>query len=286
MFYIFNKIIHQSSFLFIGQQTNMVSNRKVKRLKSSSKPTQRDYDQQKYWHDRYEAKFQGKKLDVNDDHTDEWYFSYSDISDVLKSYLKQFHRQSPVLDIGCGVSEIFDELSKDHFTGPFVGVDYCSIVIDRCNQLKKNKLYHYLAADMMGKCKPSLPLSSYGLIIDKATTDGILCNKSNLSTISIMYEHISNLLLSNGIFLLITIKTVDDTDWFEDCLIPALIRGSQKQKTKFLIHFHRCMTYTDGTENGPNIFVIMKYECKSYSLRSSLTRNVDDISQIVTVKCY
>jgi hypothetical protein len=264
----------------------MVPKSKLKRLKCSSQKSQRDYDQQKYWNDRYEAKLKGKSVDEDDDHTDEWYFSYSDISDVLKSYLKQFHRHSPVLDIGCGLSNIFDELSNDYFTGPFIGIDYSSIAINQCNKINKNKNYHYFTLDMMQKQKPSLPINSFGLIIDKATTDGILCNKLHLSSISNMYEHASNFLSSNGLFVIITIKTVDDTEWFEDCLIPALIRGSQKQQTKFIIHFHRCMTYTDGTKNGPNIFVIIKYDCKSYSLRSSTNQTKQDLSQIVTVKCY
>jgi hypothetical protein len=258
----------------------MVINRKVKRLKCSSEKSQRDYDRQKYWNDRYEAKLKGKDVDEDNDHTDEWYFSYSDISDVLKPYLKQFHRHSPILDIGCGLSKIFDELSNDNFIGPFIG-------IDQCNKIKNNTNYSYLTLDMMQKQKPSLPLNSFGLIIDKGTTDGILCNKSHLSNISNMYQHASNILSSNGIFIIITIKTVDDTEWFEDCLIPALIRGSQPhEQTKFIIHFHQCMTYTDGTENGPNIFMIIKYNCKSYSLRSSTNRKKQDLSQIVTVKCY
>lgn len=264
----------------------MVANRSLKRLKSSPSKSQRDYDEQKYWNDRYATKLKGKKFnknDADDDHTDEWYFSYSDISDVLKTYLKKFHRNSPVLDIGCGLSKIFDELSNDYFTGPFVGIDYSSVVINQCNKINKKKTYHYLTIDMMKKEKPSLPINSFGLIIDKGTTDGILCNKSHLSAISNMYEHVSNVLLSNGIFLIITIKTVDDTEWFEDCLIAALTRGGENQQTKFIIHFHQCMTYTDGTENGPNIFVIVKYDCKSYSLRSSGKK---DLSQIVTVKCY
>jgi SAM-dependent methyltransferase len=264
----------------------MSTNHKLKRLKSSSSKSQRDYDTQKYWNDRYAAKLKGKHVDEDDDHTDEWYFSYSDISDILKSYLKQSHRHSPVLDIGCGLSNIFDELSNDHFIGPFVGIDYSSIVINQCKKIKKNTNHHYLTLDMMQKQKPLLPFNSFGVIIDKGTTDGILCNKTHLPSISNMYQHASNLLASNGIFIIITIKTVDDKEWFEDYLIPALIRGSQNQQTKFIIHFHRCMTYTDGTENGPNIFVIVKYDCKLYSLRSSTHRVKQDLSDIVTVKCY
>jgi len=264
----------------------MVATRKRKIRKDPSQKSQRNYDRKQYWNDHYAAKLKGQSLDEDDDHTDEWYFSYSDISDVLKSYLKQYHRNSSVLDIGCGLSKIFDELSNDHFIGPFVGIDYSSIVINQCNQIKTNKNYYYLTLDMTQKQRPSLPINSFGLIIDKSTTDGILFNKKHLSTISNMYEHASNFLSSNGIFIIITLKTVDDTEWFEDCLIPALIRGSQNQQTKFIIHFHQCVTYTDGTENGPNIFVIVKYDCKSYSLRSSTNRLEQDVSQRVTVKCY
>jgi len=264
----------------------MAATRQLKRLKHSSQKSQRNYDQLKYWNDRYEAQLNGKNIDDDDDHTDEWYFSYSDISDVLKSYLKQFHRHSPVLDIGCGLSKIFNELSNDHFTGPFIGIDYSPNVINQCNKIKRKKNYSYLLIDLMQKTKPSLPIDSFGLIIDKGTTDGILCNKLHLSTIAKMYEHASNFLSSNGIFMIITIKTVDDTDWFEDCLIPALIRGSKTSQTKFTINFHQCMTYTDGTENGPNIFLIIKHECKSYSLRSSTNQTKQDVSEIVTVNCY
>ncbi|CAF2380894.1 unnamed protein product [Rotaria sp. Silwood2] len=264
----------------------MVASRKIRRIEDSSKKSQRHYDQQKYWNDRYTAKFKGKTIDEDDDHTDEWYFSYSDISDVLKSYIKQYHRHSPVLDIGCGVSKIFDELSNDHFIGPFIGVDYSSIVIKQCNKIKKNDNYCYLMLDMMQKQKPYLSINSFGLIIDKATTDGILNNKEHLSSISAMYEHASNFLSSNGLFIIITIKTIEDKEWFEGCLIPSLIRGSQNQQTKFIIHFHRCMTYTDGTENGPNIFVIVKYNCKSYSLRSSTNQAKQGLFETVIVKCY
>ncbi|CAF1649251.1 unnamed protein product [Adineta ricciae] len=259
----------------------------TKRRKSSLLKSQREYDEQIYWNDRYEAKLKRKfsKKD-EDDHTDEWYFSYADISDLLKSYLKSFHRQSPVLDIGCGLSNIFDELADNSFSGPFIGTDYSQIVISHCKKMKKPSNFHYLKLDMMQKSKPSLPYQSFGLIIDKATTDGILCNQTNLSKIAHLYEHVSKLLASNGLFILITIKTVDDEQWFEDCLIPSLIRGSEHEHTKFIIHFHRCMTYTDESENGPNVFVIVKYVCKTYSLRSTTKCTKRDLSQLVTVKCY
>jgi ubiquinone/menaquinone biosynthesis C-methylase UbiE len=266
----------------------MVATRKRKQLKPKSplKKSERDYDQQKYWNDRYAAKTKGINVDAeDDDHTDEWYFSYSDISDALKSYLKQSHRQSAVLDLGCGLSKIFEELSDDHFTGPFVGVDYSPVVINQCKKIKRNNHY-YLTLDLMQKQTPHLPVDSFSFIIDKGTTDGILCNKTHLSTISNMYEHASRLLSSNGLFVIITIKTVDDEEWFEDCLIPALIRGSNDSHTKFIIHFHRCMSYTDGSDTGPNIFVIVKYDCKSYPLRSREHQSKEDLSQIVTVKCY
>ena len=259
----------------------MVLTRQVKRLQSSSQKSQRDYDQQTYWDDRYQAQLSGN--DDNDDHTNEWYFSYADISDVLKGYFKQIHRRSPVLDIGCGLSKIFDELSQDDFLGPFIGIDYSPVVINQCKKIMNKKNYSYMTVNMMQKRKPLLANNSFGLILDKATTDGILCDRSHHSTIGNMYEHVSNYLSHNGVFIIITIKTVDDTAWFEECLIPALIRGSTDRSTKFLIHFHRCMTYTDGTENGPNLFVIVKYECKSYSLRLSPNRTP---SQSVTVKCY
>ena len=272
---------------FVRFRCDMVPTRKRKRETGPSQEAQRDYDEQKYWNDRYATKLKGKKVAADEDHTDEWYFSYSDISDVVKSYIKKVHRQSPVLDIGCGLSKIFDELADDDFTGPFLGIDYSSVVIDQCKTKNKKKTnYHYLSLDMMQSAKPNLPMPSFGLIIDKGTTDGILCNRAHLPSIARMYEHASNYLCANGIFVLITIKTVDDREWFEECLIPALLRGQKDQPTKFIIHFHRCMEYTDGTEYGPNIFVIVKYDCKSYSLRSTTTRLNDDLSQRVTVKCY
>ncbi|CAF1685404.1 unnamed protein product [Rotaria magnacalcarata] len=265
-------------------------NRKTHTAKQPLKRSQRNYEQQKYWNDRYAAKLIGETIDDDDDgdddHTDEWYYSYSDIADVLQSHLKKHHRHSPVLDIGCGLSKIFDELLNDHFLGPFVGIDYAPIVIKQCKKASRNNNIHYLILNMLQKRKPDLSFDSFGLIVDKGTTDGILNNEGSLLGISTMYEHASSFLSSNGIFLIITIKTVHDTEWFEDCLIPSLIRGSQNQQTKFIIHFHECATYTDGTENGPNIFVIVKYDCKSYSLRSSTNQSKQDISQIVTVKCY
>lgn len=265
----------------------MVASRKSQTVKRVSKKSQRNYEEQKYWNDRYVAKLKGKQIDGDDDdHTDEWYFSYSDISDVLKSYFKRYHRHSPVLDIGCGLSKIFHELSNDNFLGPFVGIDYVPIVIQQCKKINKNSNFHYLTLDMMQKQMPSLPFDSFGLILDKATTDGILNNETHLSVISTMYEHASNILSFNGLFIIITIKTVDDKEWFEDCLIRSLIHGSQNQQAKFTVHFHRCMTYTDGTENGPNIFVIVKHASKSYSLRSSTNQSKQDLFQSVTIKCY
>jgi SAM-dependent methyltransferase len=263
----------------------MRTHRKSKQKRTTTKKSERDYDQQNYWNNRYKAKLNGKQVDDDDDHTDEWYFSYSDISDILKSYIKQYHRHSPVLDIGCGLSKIFDELSKDNFTGPFVGIDYSSIVIEQCKRIQ-TKSQHYLTIDMMHKLKPQLPFDSYALIIDKGTTDGILCNRAHMKSISNMYEHACHLLSSNGIFVIITIKTVDDQDWFEHCLVPALVRAKTSSQTKFIVHFHRCMSYTDGSDNGPNIFVIVKYECKSYALRSIPCRLTRELSQFVTVKCY
>lgn len=195
---------------------------------------------------------------TSDDITAEWYYSYADLQHILLPAFEGIDRSGSVLDIGCGVSNFFDDLRKPlstaqpkstkakkgkqedateeisggaGFTGDFIGLDYSPTVIAHLRQqtpeTAANKL-HWVCGDAChllpeaeeqdaaasqssrkkGKKSSSAspssssssappPLSpsvralfrpeSFALILDKATSDGMLCSDHTARLTPLIY---------------------------------------------------------------------------------------------------
>jgi SAM-dependent methyltransferase len=250
----------------------------------------RNYNKKNYWDKRYQQYLVNKtdndaeELDV----TDEWYYSTSDVVSLLSSqHNYRFSAQQRILDIGCGLSNLFRELINDHgFSASLMlGIDYSPNLIDHRNRSKEENEQHNIYYQLLDACSEGLvncnellQEESFDLIIDKATSDGLLTSEATAAITPIMYSNSIKLLKPNGLYL---ISSVNDPNslWFTDYILNTLVEDYLQNSNKYLITVHSLkeLVYSDGDREGPNIYVIHKLGRKFHS------RTVNQSSQPYTV---
>ena len=155
---------------------------------------QRNYGEEGYWEDRYrrqlsrskrqvaEEKKQGPDEDDEDDDDDvtsEWYYDWKTLTPLLD--ITATMRHSPVLDLGCGLSALFSDLIADGFTGPLLGIDSApSVLTEQRGRFPpaSNPNVSFTSRSLFSTAYLTATPSErhrYGLIVDKATSDGIMC---------------------------------------------------------------------------------------------------------------
>ena len=200
--------------------------------------------------------------------TSEWYYDWETLTPLLSITPRM--RSSAVLDLGCGLSSLFDELTAAGFTGPFVGIDSSPSIIDRRRSLlpsptPSSPSTTFLAHDLFSfspSCPPTPPLlpCHFGLIVDKATSDGMMCDARNGEGIGRMYEMVGWALRAGGTFVVASVQDVEG-GWMEDLLVPGLMRGGgEGYAWHVTVHSIESGEYYDGEHEGPNVFVCVKGE--------------------------
>ena len=246
-------------------------------------PDGRDYHSEAYWERRYARQLQAAAstppdaaaADDADDVTSEWYYDWQTLTPLLS--ISPRMRSSPVLDLGCGLSSLFDELIAAGFTGPFCGIDSSPSIIDRRRSLvppapssspspssPAPPSITFLSHDLFSfspSSPPPPPLlpSHYGLIIDKATSDGMMCDDANSDGIERMYEMVGWALRPGGVLVVVSVQEPEG-GWLEEMLVPGLVRGGGEACSWHVtVHEVGEGGYHDGCE-GPNVFVCKKGE--------------------------
>lgn len=129
----------------------------------------------------------------------EWYQSYSDIAPLIKKYVPTSCR---VLMVGCGNSEISEDMVKDGYAD-IVNIDNSAVVIEDMQKKYQNvSQLKYVTMDVLDLS--SFDNCSFDCVIDKGTLDAIMCVVGGPYNVGLMIAEISRVLKPGGIYMLIT----------------------------------------------------------------------------------
>lgn len=199
----------------------------------------RDYGRDSYWQGRYEKRL-ATSSNVDEDETDEWLFSWQH----LKPLLCLPQSGARICDLGCGTSALCLDAVSDLGNGAHaVGVDIAPAAIEfqrneqkiRIAQERKKGTSYSSHAEFICKdlCRHGAwgqadCLASFDACIDKATTDGLLCDtKRGAARVRNMYAEIAPALKPEALIAVLSWRSplVDGVDWFVDCVLGGLREG-------------------------------------------------------------
>ena len=219
---------------------------------------QRNYGEEGYWEERYrrqlakakareEKKAGAEDEDDDDDVTNEWYYDWKTLTPLLD--ITHTMRHSPVLDLGCGLSSLFSDLIADGFTGPLLGIDSApSVLTEQRGRFPpaSNPNVSFTSRSLFSTAYLTATPSErhrYGLIIDKATSDGIMCathitaaqtqqQQQPQPTTSLpiihMYRMVGHCLAPGGTFICVSVQE-PDSGWCHELMMAGLIEGAEGQ---------------------------------------------------------
>jgi len=147
-----------------------------------------DYGKHEYWDERYKA----------NDTTFDWYVTFEALKEIVAPFLKVEHK---ILMIGCGNSRLSAQLYEAGYHN-ITNIDISEIVI---NQMKAR----YKDLDKMewllkDATKLDFPDNSYDLVIDKATTDALLCGANSFHNVYQINKQISRVMKKGSHYVVIT----------------------------------------------------------------------------------
>ena len=235
----------------------------------------RAYDKQAYWEQRYRVQLSQQPVSEDEaDVTSEWYYDWQTLRPLL-SFTAGL-RSLPVLDLGCGLSSLFTELIADRFTGPLIGADTAPSVIreqrDRWAAaaqrdgssgigaavdvlFEQRDLFRF---DAHWQSENELEHERYGLIVDKATSDGMMCSDDNARGICSLYEMVGWSLRPGGVFLVVSVQEPTG-GWCLELLLPSLVKGDGAWHSwSVTVHSIADSVYYDGQHDGPSVYVCVK----------------------------
>ena len=187
----------------------------------------RSYGSDTYWITRYER-------ETGEDETDEWLFSWSNLKPLLR-----LPKSAALVDLGCGTSALCLDAVGDACDIRAVGVDIAPAAIgfQRAEQKirAKERGSRYSHAEFICKdlCQQraweAADHASFDACIDKATTDGLLCDtKRGAARVRAMYRAIAPALRPEALVVVLSWRSpqIDGVEWCIDCVLGGLREGS------------------------------------------------------------
>ena len=259
----------------------------------------RAYDSQQYWEQRYQLQLSERPVSEEEaDVTSEWYYDWQTLQPLLSGIATL--RSLPVLDLGCGLSSLFAELIADGFTGPLIAADSAPSVISEqtsrwaCRAQQSGSGSGSAAVDVRFEHRDLFKFNAgwrsrhpaeqdrYGLVVDKATSDGMMCSDDNARGIRSMYEMVGWSLRPGGVFLLVSVQEPTG-GWCAELLLPSLVQGdAQRHSWSVTVHSIADSTYYDGQHDGPNVYVCVK-NGRERRPRAAKAAAEDDWTDLVSI---
>jgi len=196
----------------------------------------------------------------DNDTTNEWYFDFRSLAPLLEPVLSPFARRGfgkdcEVLDIGCGVSRLFESLQtcSGLANATFTGIDLSPTVLAIMNRFyARNAAFHFGFVDAR-RLSTAFAVDSFDVIIDKATSDALLSAASEEGAeeeVMRMYTQVAHVLRFGGVFVICTVNGTS-TPWFGRML--AALTGQSPPHVKWHIAVHSTVADT------PNVYIIRKF---------------------------
>eukprot|EP01012_Entosiphon_sulcatum_P018683 TRINITY_DN2345_c0_g1_i1.p1 TRINITY_DN2345_c0_g1~~TRINITY_DN2345_c0_g1_i1.p1 ORF type:complete len:269 (-),score=33.20 TRINITY_DN2345_c0_g1_i1:26-832(-) len=212
--------------------------KKQRRNKTKPEPTtmrdDREYESRDYWEQRYSKDLTG------DDETDEWYYSFEDMTELFKD---EVPLDATVLDIGCGKSTLLKDMRAAGYTGRLIGVDYVKAIIDELRA--DSPTMEYICAD----AEVGLPFenATMSVVIDKGTTDALMCDKSGTKAAALWGE-IARVLPDGGKWIIISHSHPEKSD-----LLAQMIVAIDSPYVKWRARIH-----SQQRKGYPHVYVFSK----------------------------
>ncbi|KAM7457357.1 hypothetical protein BLSTO_01881 [Blastocystis sp. subtype 1] len=137
-------------------------------------------------------------MGLREDQGFEWYNAYGTIKDTICKYIK---KDTSILNIGCGDSNLSEDMYRDGFTD-ITSCDFSPIVIEKmkekCSEKKGMKwdvmdIHHMTYAD-----------ASFDVVLDKGTLDAVICGDETTCFPEKVVSEVYRVLKTGGIYMLIT----------------------------------------------------------------------------------
>ncbi|KAJ3843240.1 S-adenosyl-L-methionine-dependent methyltransferase [Lentinula raphanica] len=126
------------------------------------------YGTKQYWNQRYALEAQDASFD--------WFKSYSEISDILRSLIPD--KSSKILMLGCGNSKLSQDMYDDGYSN-IVNIDYSSIVIENMKQ-RHRESRPQMSWQEMDVRDLKFEDNSFDVAIDKGTMDAMMTVKGDI----------------------------------------------------------------------------------------------------------
>lgn len=152
------------------------------------------YGEKDYWNSRYEK---------TPKDTFEWFQPWPQIRQYISKY---FSNQGPVLNLGCGNSNMSFDLLADGFS-KVTAIDFSQIVISQMKQKigsTPSDDQSRLEFITMDATDLSFPSNAFDYVFDKGTIDTLLCCDNVGKTVQNTMKEISRVLKPGGLFICIT----------------------------------------------------------------------------------
>lgn len=153
-----------------------------------------NYGEADYWEDRYKNP---------DDSTFDWLEDYTSLKEMI-SNLKISKKTGTILNLGCGNSELCEEMYDDGYLN-IINIDISQNVID---YMKKRNLHRdkmsFLKMDVRDL---KIEDNSIDLAIDKSTIDALLCGNNSFQNVALMLKEVQRVLKVGGYYMIISYGT-------------------------------------------------------------------------------
>ena len=155
-----------------------------------------NYGEKEYWNKRYRGEGNAGK----GDHIEEWYLNFSHIDKFLTGISRA---EKPILDVGCGVSLLGEELLEAGGFKSVICIDYSDVAIDKMKTRDNKPGLQYMTMDAS---KMSFPDNYFGAAVDKGTIDAVMSGEDadGVSRAIFVLKEVHRVLAPKGKFILVS----------------------------------------------------------------------------------
>ncbi|KAK1827444.1 hypothetical protein QBC39DRAFT_393755 [Podospora conica] len=186
----------------------------------------------------------------------EWLTPSATFLEVAAPFLSYLPRDAPILQLGCGTSDLHIHLRRQGFNN-VTNVDFEPLAIERSQALEHVEFgdvrHQYIVADVL-----TFDLGrKFDLVLDKSTADAVACSEG--PSVLAMTHRVKHHLTENGAWLSLTFSA--SRFEFDDGLLPLrteiidkLPTPKRKPTDPDVFHFcHLLQNGTSGTTLGTQL---------------------------------
>ncbi|KAK9509362.1 hypothetical protein O3M35_006697 [Rhynocoris fuscipes] len=163
-----------------------------------------------YWNAVYER--DKRNYENHGDIGEVWFGEDSELR-VLSWLQKNVHKESRIIDIGCGNGMMLVELAREGYK-KLTGVDYSPKAIELCSKIMKSQSFDHIELKIADLTEENCHFENFNIALDKGTYDAICLNPDNAVFKQKNYiKNVSNLLCTDGLFI------ITSCNWTEGELI-------------------------------------------------------------------